>query len=624
MDALAIQLLNSSAGVAVKVLLENLMNATWIKNTEEALDIIEQLQDPEVERKFIEKHMSNALRMRTLHQREHDILLDDIYYPLTLRTASNNDEIIVGDGCTLHHSRIVNIVGVAGQGKSTILRKLFQEEIKKGARIPLFIELRRIENDGLLEFIKKTIESIGVDINRDSNHFELLLQSGKVVLMLDGFDEIKTSFRNEILASIKELNNRYNCSVIVTSRPETEICRETSINNLKVKALDQNAQFGILESLSEPHEYEEIRSVILSNPDLQETLSTPILINLLYVCYPYWDELPSNIVEFYSKLFITLYLKHDRMKSWARERKSSLNTDDSLWCFSAICYFSLVDEVFEFNTENLTKYAKKALHAATIDIAECEDFVDDIVNITCLIQQDGLDRFVFLHKSVQEYHAACTIRNFPEDLKRDFYNSLSETLPHTHKLDNVLNFLYFIDKSAYGKYVSLELFEKKGFIDLIDVDISFVCEFIKEKAKDLIIEFNLDESGVLGFKSMSSLSYNIGIEILPIMAGKPRIDHPERNIDVPILDDLDVLPLMSDLHEYNFKIIEPKNTNNKPTYVVQMDSFLSKRGILLSCAEILKKEVSEYYEKIYFPLKEESEKKARSIYREFAIRRVIP
>lgn len=44
--------------------------------------------------------------------------------------ASNKDKLIIKDGVTLPFDGVINIVGIAGQGKSTILRKLFSEEIK--------------------------------------------------------------------------------------------------------------------------------------------------------------------------------------------------------------------------------------------------------------------------------------------------------------------------------------------------------------------------------------------------------------------------------------------------------------------------------------------------------------
>ena len=40
-------------------------------------------------------------------------------------------------------------------------------------------------------------------------------------------------------------------------------------------------------------------------------------------------------------------------------------------------------------------------------------FLDDIVNMTCLILKEG-DEYCFIHKTVQEYYAASFIRRKPE------------------------------------------------------------------------------------------------------------------------------------------------------------------------------------------------------------------
>ncbi|UUR73257.1 NACHT domain-containing protein [Enterobacter asburiae] len=623
MDPLLSQILVSGAGEAVKVMTEKLLSSNWLRGTEESIGIVEQLDHPEIRSKYIEKHVSNALRMRTLHQREHDILLDEIYFPLTITNIANDDNITINDDCIISHSRIVNIIGIAGQGKSTILRKLFQNEINSGNRIPFFLELRRIEKGTILEFFKLTIESLGIDINRKENHVELLLQSGKIVLMLDGFDEVKASSRLEVLSQIKELNVRYNCPVIVTSRPETEICRETSISNLMVKELDEASQLGILKVLSNETEYNEISSVISDNAQLKETLKTPILINLLYVCYPYWDELPSNVVEFYNKLYITLYLKHDRMKSWARERKSSLNTDDSLWCFSALCYFSMKDEVFEFDTKTLTKYARKALNAASIDTRECECFVDDIINITCLIQQDGLDRFVYLHKSVQEYHAAYTISNLPKEIKLKFYESISESLTSNDKFDNVLNFLHYIDKDTFQEQISIKLFEKLGLADIANSDLETVCELILQKARDMNIYAEPTKNNQLAWQEVDVISHEFGLDVLYIMTGGPRFY--SESVDDPILEAANIDFDKAEIERYEYSIVTTpiaKKLNLK-RYKVNLASFILEHHLLDEVACRLKRRAEDYYHSVYTPLIKATQKKKKALYKEFEIKREL-
>lgn len=623
MDPLLTQIIVGGTAEAVKVMTEKVLSAKWLKGTEESIGIIEQLHQFEIRNKYIEKHVSNTLRMRTLHQREHDVLLDDIYFPLKIKNAANKDEFTVDGDCIISHSRILNIVGIAGQGKSTILRKLFLNEIKLNNRIPFFLELRRVEKGTLLEFFKLTLESLGIDIHRSENHVELLLQSGKIILMLDGFDEVKANSRLEILSQIKELNIRYNCPILVTSRPETEICRETSVNNLIVKELEAESQLGILKVLSNQTEFDELSRVISDNPQLKETLKTPILINLLYVCYPYWDELPSNVVEFYNKLYITLYLKHDRMKSWARERKSTLNTDDSLWCFSALCYFSMKDEVFEFDTISLAKYAKKALSAASIDTKECEFFIDDIINITCLIQQDGLDRYVFLHKSVQEYHAAYTICNLPREIKIQFYDSITGSLSSNDKFDNVLTFLYYIDKDTFQEEISIKYFEKLGLAIIATADIEEVCDFIIKKAEELSFYAEETDNEKVSWQEMETISQALGLDVLHLMAGKQRIfDDP---LDHSIFDAANEDIHVSDLQRYDYYIIANplKKTSSVTRYRINLASFMIENNLILSTAERLKRTASDYYHSVYIPLIKEKQKKTKALYKEFEIKREI-
>ncbi|MEZ2685162.1 NACHT domain-containing NTPase [Proteus vulgaris] len=623
MEPILSQIIISSTGEAVKVITEKLLSSRWLKGTEDSMGILEQLKLPEIRTEYIEKHVSNALRMRTLHQREHDILLDDIYFPLTIKNVTNNDEVIIDGDCIIPNPRILNIVGIAGQGKSTILRKLFQNEIKLNNRIPFFLELRRIEQGTILDFFKLTLESLGIDINRPHNHVELLLQSGKIILMLDGFDEVKANSRLEMLSQIKELYIRYNCPVIVTSRPETEICRETSINNLIVKELDEESQLGILKVLSNQTEFNELSSIISDNLQLKETLKTPILINLLYVCYPYWDELPSNVVEFYNKLYITLYLKHDRMKSWARERKSSLNTDDSLWCFSALCYFSMKDEVFEFDTISLIKYAKKALNAANINTKECESFVDDIINITCLIQQDGLDRYVFLHKSIQEYHAAYTISNLPKDIKIQFYDSITENLSSDDKFDNMLTFLYYIDKDTFHEHISIKYFEKLGLASIVNVDISDVCDFLINKIQKMSIYASSAENEQVSWQQVPIISSVLGLDVLHLMSGGRRLIHT--TIDDAILDIAESDFHISELEKYDYSIVAnpSKKKASVTRFEINLSSFMIKNNLLSYTAEYLKKTASNYYHCVYIPLIKEKEEKKKALYKEFEIRREI-
>ncbi|MGS8542281.1 hypothetical protein ACFKPV_22725, partial [Salmonella enterica subsp. enterica serovar Anatum] len=61
---------------------------------------------------------------------------------------------------------------------------------------------------------------------------------------------------------------------------------------------------------------------------------------------------------------------------------------------------------------------------------ECkaESLAQDFINVTCLIQREGFNKYIFIHKSIQEYHAAEFIKNISSDQKNKFYSFLVEDI----------------------------------------------------------------------------------------------------------------------------------------------------------------------------------------------------
>ncbi|WP_423250526.1 NACHT domain-containing protein, partial [Enterobacter kobei] len=207
---------------------------------------------------------------------------------------------------------------------------------------------------------------------------------------------------------------------------DTEICHISNIKNLRVKKLNKQDVIGIIKKLksNKPEETnndaENIIKKIESEDNLSQVMVSPILVTLLYVCYPYMDITPNNHVEFYTDLFNTLYLRHDKLKGYTREKKSTLGNTlayDSFCAFSFIC---LQKNHISMKHKDMIDNARLALRNIKIQKPEehspehlCEDFVD----VTCLIQKDGFQRYSFLHKSICEFHAASFIKEMGMDTK---------------------------------------------------------------------------------------------------------------------------------------------------------------------------------------------------------------
>ncbi|HHQ4711048.1 TPA: hypothetical protein ACSP2O_000903, partial [Aeromonas veronii] len=143
------------SGIALKEIVsqltKKLLEKQWSHDTNDGKEIISQLSEDNVLDNYTDKYVSKNLKIRTLHSAEADIYLDEIYSPLTL-SANSDVTICVDNNFSLEYRKIVNIIGIAGQGKSTILRKIFLEEMKRGLIFPFFIELRKLNGESILEY----------------------------------------------------------------------------------------------------------------------------------------------------------------------------------------------------------------------------------------------------------------------------------------------------------------------------------------------------------------------------------------------------------------------------------------------------------------------------------------
>ena len=90
-------------------------------------------------------------------------------------------------------------------------------ELAEAGRVPVFLELRRY--DGKLTFREFLIKAVAqYQIPCDSDVFDYLADSGKLVLLLDAFDEIDTDSVTSVLEEIEFLAQRYpKTQIVITS-----------------------------------------------------------------------------------------------------------------------------------------------------------------------------------------------------------------------------------------------------------------------------------------------------------------------------------------------------------------------------------------------------------------------
>lgn len=189
-------------------------------------------------------------QVRTINEFDKSVSLYDFYVPPQVTDLESNNIFLVDDLDDFSSPKKVLISGIVGQGKSILMRSLAIKEAYKGERFPIFMELRELGDDESLEnFIHKNINNnIGINNHKLESY---LLKEGKVILFLDGFDEIKTSEMGRVVKEFEKLTKKFEkLNFIVSSRPEENIEKSTIFNKFLINRLDLDGQINIINKLT--------------------------------------------------------------------------------------------------------------------------------------------------------------------------------------------------------------------------------------------------------------------------------------------------------------------------------------------------------------------------------------
>lgn len=327
------------------------------------------------------------------------------------------------------------IEATVGQGKSIFMRYLALQESSKNSRIPIFIELKNISKDKNLFFlIKEKIEAWTNKVTDDQIKF--ILQSGKVSLFLDAFDEISKDYIADTLSTIENLANNFSkLKLIVSSRPEHEIKFSNFFETIQVNPYDSEDQKNLVHILVDDSDARItlINSIENSTPEIQQLLTTPLMIGLYIKKFNADFSPPENITSFYRNIFEVVATTHDRTKGgFSRKSSSTLMQDKLEQIFERFCFECYKKDQTAFNRKQIIEYLDLTLKKLNIDKCSSSQILDDFCNYLCLIARDGLD-YTFIHRSIFEYYVAFFFSKLNKENAENVIPKISNT--------NILNFL---------------------------------------------------------------------------------------------------------------------------------------------------------------------------------------
>lgn len=400
--------------------------------------------------------------MKTIVFPNDRILINKLYYPLTIVCTSDGREYTIDDYPKEVMEKYNNIIisSTAGMGKSTIMKYMFISVIENKIGIPIFIELKRLKSSHLI--LDEIIEKIK-PISNNFNEQELfkLIEEGNFIFFFDGYDEINTEDKMIVTENLQEfISKAYNNKFILTSRPETIIGCFNNFQRFKIRDLKVKEAYKILklydkdEHKNKANELiERIQRDALRN--IKEFLKNPLLVSLLYMAYEYKPKIPYKKHIFYEQVYDALFEKHDLMKDgFDRPKYSNLDISDFEKVLRYVGFSTVKKGQVEFNKSSLLQIINKAKRETGLDFKE-NDFLHDLITTVPLFVLEGV-YYSWSHKSLQDYFAAKFIE-IGAGQKREAILEKIYYLDDISILANVLDIFYDIDKKTFKHTILYKL-----------------------------------------------------------------------------------------------------------------------------------------------------------------------
>jgi len=409
------------------------------------------------------------IEVKTILHRTKPVGLYSIYQPLFLveKWTTKNlkewkyEKISTDSVSELFKERkFLTVIGTAGSGKSMLVKHLYVNCIREKFKIPIKIELRYLnEFEGsFTDYIFKKIfreERLGSSDRIIDN----LLESGKFVFFLDGYDELKSVKVSRVAKQVNDFVRRYNSNnYLLTSRPYTNIDTFPMFTNHNVCELE-NEEIEVFIRKQIPELNKELSEKIIAaisrneNNSYRSFLSNPLLLSMFILSFQSYAEIPQYRSTFYRQVFDTLYSMHDSMSklAYVREKKSKLSKEQfesvlemfSLITFLMQSYYFSADEIY-----SIFKYIKRNKKDFSFDN---DKLLSDLTVAIAILSKEGTD-YTFPHRSLQEYFAARYITNLSPPNKRKIYNKVFS------------KFMVHSDTGFWNFFVILNEVDKKDFL----------------------------------------------------------------------------------------------------------------------------------------------------------------
>ena len=347
-------------------------------------------------------------KLKPLSSLNKDVYLQDIYQDLSIIKKKKNDEekdkeINIDE--LLNESKKVSILGKSGIGKSTLTKYICYQwangKLFNNYDYLFYIPIKKWEKgerifDVVLKVLKESINITSNDLYEYVKSFK-----DKTLLVIDGFDEIKDEYREEIEQEIQNFDN-----YIITSRhnglKENELNIEETFEN---EGFNQKSIENFIRHISNSAE---LIKQINNNSRLEELSKIPMLLDI--ICYLYKE----NKIDFTTHFTMTSLYENfldEIILRFEKERVSQFKNitkeeDKIFFELGKVAFENLKDKKFTFKGTFITRSNRKFIKDELLPFG----FLVSLTNERHLKD----NQYEFIHLTFQEYFSAFYVASLPE------------------------------------------------------------------------------------------------------------------------------------------------------------------------------------------------------------------
>lgn len=334
--------------------------------------------------------------------------------------------------------QFLNVLGAPGAGKSTFLRYIGLMALQSYRRstiaqvlrdddalpyqfnvLPVLLELRTLRNASV-DFVALIDEELQTN-GFPANFGRAALQTGGLLVLLDGLDEVPTDKLDDTIQGIRTLVDQHSdCRYVISCRTAFYKDYFTRFNDVLLTDFTDDQIQNLIENWFRSDRDRELNTAttlwsLLKAPEHQATrelAKTPLLATFLCLVYDDRQKLPTNRAELYGdalRILLERWTASKRVRVHAEPVFPGLTIKRELLMLEEIAGSAYEGEQYFFTAQELATAIEGFLQsdAGGPNRVDGHMVLEEIERKQGLLVQRAHNKYSFSHLTLHEYLAAC-------------------------------------------------------------------------------------------------------------------------------------------------------------------------------------------------------------------------